>query len=215
MCELKCFLFCCSCWSWMLMSDPFNLKLISSKILSFSISYLRQLKKKKHREPNFGCCLILKSNLKKNQQVQTIVHRRSRSLPFQNISTLRLISFLTSALRHCELSGSQTISWWDLKQEQNLEFWNEFLLWAKEGKCVNTRCPSEFRCQILKPAESRYCTHTHTLYKHFDGHMRANWSCWICLKCKVSPWCRVCWNRKSTTFSFLNYSSPLSGLPSI
>lgn len=46
MCELKCFLFCCSCWSWMLMSDPFNLKLVSSKILSFSFSYLRQLKQK-------------------------------------------------------------------------------------------------------------------------------------------------------------------------
>lgn len=30
----------------MLMSDPFNLKLVSSKILSFSFSYLRQLKKK-------------------------------------------------------------------------------------------------------------------------------------------------------------------------
>lgn len=31
----------------MLMSDPFNLKLISSKIWSFSFSYLCQLKKKK------------------------------------------------------------------------------------------------------------------------------------------------------------------------
>lgn len=30
----------------MLMSDPFNLKLVSSKILSFSFSYLRQLKQK-------------------------------------------------------------------------------------------------------------------------------------------------------------------------
>lgn len=196
MCELKCFLFCCSCWSWMLMSDPFNLKLVSSKILSFSFSYLRQLKQKTQGTKLWLWFDFKVKFEKKNQQVQTIVHRRSR--------------------RHCELSGSQTISWWgDLKQEQNLEFWNEFLLWAKEGKCVNTRCPSEFRCQILKPAESRYCTHTHTLYKHFDGHMRANWSCWICLKCKVSPWCRVCWNRKSTTFSFLNYSSPLSGLPSI
>lgn len=214
MCELKCFLFCCSCWSWMLMSDPFNLKLVSSKILSFSFSYLRQLKQKT-QGTKLWLWFDFKVKFEKKSTGSNYCTQKESQPPFPKHFHIKIISFLTSALRHCELSGSQTISWWDLKQEQNLEFWNEFLLWAKEGKCVNTRCPSEFRCQILKPAESRYCTHTHTLYKHFDGHMRANWSCWICLKCKVSPWCRVCWNRKSTTFSFLNYSSPLSGLPSI